>query len=152
MCLIRGYPLPVAKQFSDTWRHTNLAAKAPAHIYFILVSPAEMQRYNSYKQAVEAKGNFKQRNRTPGNENRRWHGTTRKCSLGDPGNTELCQNTTCALCSIITSSFDLAFYKTKTSWGRFGEYSSFLILTLLTVSQDAEFIPARLHRRVMPIR
>ena len=37
------------------------------------------------RKSVEARGNFKNVGRTAGNENRRWHGTLRSCTLGDQG-------------------------------------------------------------------
>ena len=58
--------------------------------------------------------------KSPGNENRRWHGTRRKCNIGDRGVTTLCTNPRCSLCSVIESSFDVGFYRGATGWGRFG--------------------------------
>lgn len=110
----------VAKQFNDTWKHTNIAGKVASRVYLVLNSSAQMAHYNAHRQAVEAKGNFTAKGRAPGNENRRWHGTKRKCLLGDPGHTQLCSDSTCALCCIVRTSFDIAFYKNNTSWGRFG--------------------------------
>ena len=43
-----------------------------------------------------------------------------ECSLGDPGNTALCANPGCALCSIICGSFDVSKVATNTNWARFG--------------------------------
>lgn len=58
------------------------------------------------RSATEAKGNFKTAGRALGNENRRWHGTTRLCTFGDPGNTQPCSHQACALCCIVNVSFD----------------------------------------------
>ena len=55
-----------------------------------------------------------------GNENRRWHGTRRKCNIGDKGVTGFCTDSKCSLCCIIKTSFDLKFFKGATGWGRFG--------------------------------
>ena len=63
------------------------------------------------RKSVEARGNFKNVGRTAGNENRRWHGTLRSCTLGDPGNTQLCTQAACAQCSILRTSFDVAKLK-----------------------------------------
>ncbi|CAG7848332.1 SubName: Full=Uncharacterized protein {ECO:0000313/EMBL:CCA74101.1} [Serendipita indica DSM 11827] len=110
----------VAHQFNSKWLHTNNPARPARFIYIILCSEAQNASYNAYRDRVEREGNFIARGRTPGNENRRFHGTTRACLLGDPGNTQLCSITTCGLCGIIRTSFDLKFYKGKTGWGRFG--------------------------------
>ena len=69
---------------------------------------------------VEAKHNFASRNKTRGNEKLRWHGTTRKCRIGDEGVTTPCSRSSCSLCCIIKSSFNISFFGKRTGWGRFG--------------------------------
>jgi hypothetical protein len=76
---------------------------------------------DSARNAVEAQGNFAARGFTLGNQRRRWHGTNRECNIGDNGRTSLCYSLQCSLCSIIRSSFDMAYSKKKTGWGRFGD-------------------------------
>lgn len=76
---------------------------------------------SGYRDSVEARGNFAAKGKSRGNENRRWHGTKRKCCLGDPGHMTFCAATDCALCCIIKTSFDLKFFKSSTGWGRFGQ-------------------------------
>lgn len=68
--------------------------------------------------AVEARGQFVSQGRSAGNENRRWHGTRRECNLGDKGNTTFCGSSTCSLCCIVKTSFDLSLWGKKTGWGR----------------------------------
>jgi hypothetical protein len=81
---------------------------------------------------VEARGRFASKpNMTAGNENRRWHGTRRECSLGDPGITAFCHYSTCSLCSIIRSSFDLNLFGNRKSgkkcgWGRYVQESTLI--------------------------
>ncbi|KAI3609198.1 hypothetical protein WG66_010664 [Moniliophthora roreri] len=67
--------------------------------------------------SVEARGQFVAAGRSKGNENRRWHGTRRECLLGDNGQTQFCTSTTCSLCCILRTSFDV----TKAAWGSFGQ-------------------------------
>ena len=62
---------------------------------------------SSLRDAVEARGHFAQDGRSPGNENRRWHGTTRECRLGDNGQTQFCSSASCSLCSIMIKSYDI---------------------------------------------
>lgn len=109
----------VAQQFKRSWRHTTACPKVRA-IYKIVSSQQILDKYSAYRDSVEARGNFTAVNRPPGNENRRWHGTRRKCALGDKGCTTFCSDLQCSLCCIIRTSFDLAHFGKKTSWGRFG--------------------------------
>lgn len=76
---------------------------------------------NSYHSSasVEARGQFVAAGRSIGNENRRWHGTRRECTLGDKGNTQMCGSQTCSLCCIVRTSFDLSLWGKKTGWGRY---------------------------------
>ena len=74
--------------------------------------------FGTNRTSVESRGKFAATGRSPGNENRRWHGTTRECLLGDNGNTTLCSSTSCSLCSIIRTSYSLNLFGKKTGWGR----------------------------------
>ena len=87
-----------------------------------------------YSNRVEAKRNFASKNQARGNEKRRWHGTTRKCRVGDKGVTTFCSNSSCALCCIMRSSFDLLFFAKKTGRGRFGA-------GIYTSSTSSKFVP-----------
>ena len=73
-----------------------------------------------YSNQLEYYGQFAARGKHIGNECLLWHGTRRVCNLGDPGNTALCANPGCALCSIICGSFDVSKVATNTNWARFG--------------------------------
>ena len=88
---------------------------------------------------MEARGKFVAMGRSCGNEKRRWHGTKRKCHLGDPGNTRFCTQEGCSLCCIIKSSFNLRFSKSATGWGRFG-------CGIYTSSTSSKFVPARSNK------
>jgi len=109
----------VEKQFKDTWRHKTTCPEVKA-VYKIVVTDASMAQYQKYLDGVESKGNFVAMGKSRGNENRRWHGTRRKCNLGDIGHHTFCADMECALCCIIQLSFDLKFFKAATGWGRFG--------------------------------
>ena len=43
-----------------------------------------------------------------GQEVFRYHGTARRCTLGNDGNTQLCTSTACPLCSILRTSFKVS--------------------------------------------
>ena len=69
---------------------------------------------------IERKGNFVAVGRSPGNENRRWHGTQRKCNIGDKGVTNFCTDSGCSLCCILKTSFDIRFVGRVTDRGIYG--------------------------------
>jgi hypothetical protein len=75
---------------------------------------------NPTRDKVEARGRFTSQGLALGNQQRRWHGTTRKCRIGDNGQATLCCSRECSLCCIIRSSFDISQAMKKTGWGRFG--------------------------------
>lgn len=109
----------VESQFRQAWRHNTTCPEIRA-IYKIIIAEESMKQYRQYLHSVEARGNFLAVGMSPGNENRRWHGTGRKCYLGDPGHTTFCAEAGCSLCCVIKSSFDIKFFKLATGWGRFG--------------------------------
>ena len=84
--------------------------------------------------SVEAKHNFASKGLPRGNENRRWHGTRRKCKLGDKGVKNFCGDSDCSLCRIVKTSLDLKYFKEATGWGRFGE-------GIYTSSTSSKFVP-----------
>ncbi|KAF8343527.1 hypothetical protein F5887DRAFT_1075647 [Amanita rubescens] len=110
----------VADQFKSSWRHGSTCPPVK-HVYKIMGSQTSLTAYNTYRNAVEVRGQFVATGRSAGNENRRWHGTTRECTLGDKGQTQFCSSPTCSLCCIVKSSFDLSLFGKKTGWGRFGK-------------------------------
>ncbi|KAG1821990.1 uncharacterized protein BJ212DRAFT_1445366 [Suillus subaureus] len=109
----------VADQFKTSWRHQT-ACPTVRRVHKVIVSPASIAKYEAYRAAVESRGNFVAAGRSAGNENRRWHGTTRECNLGDNGNSTLCSSQTCSLCCILRTSYNLNLFGKKTGWGRFG--------------------------------
>lgn len=109
----------VADQFKTSWRHQT-PCPTVRKVHKVISSPASIAKYEAYRAAVEGRGNFVAAGRSAGNENRRWHGTTRECNLGDNGNCTLCSSQTCSLCCILRTSYNLNLFGKKTGWGRFG--------------------------------
>ncbi|KAF8428873.1 ADP-ribosylation [Boletus edulis BED1] len=109
----------VADQFKVTWRHAT-PCPTVTRVYKVIGHPTSISKYEAYRTSVESRGKFAAAGRSSGNENRRWHGTTRECLLGDGGNTALCSSTSCSLCGIIRTSYSLNLFGKKTGWGRFG--------------------------------
>ena len=93
---------------------------------------------------MEDRGNFGALGKPRGNESRRWHGTKRKCNLGDPGKTTFCVDSECSLCCIIKSSFDLRFFKAATGWGRFGS-------GIYTSSTSSKFVSFQTNGRLLDV-
>ncbi|KAI0790013.1 hypothetical protein C8Q75DRAFT_136034 [Abortiporus biennis] len=110
----------VEAQFKTSWRHLDKVCPSVKHIYKIIGEQASLDKYDAYRDAVEARGQFVKDGRAAGNENRRWHGTTRECRLGDKGHVHFCLSTSCSLCCIMKTSYDLGLWGKKTGWGRFG--------------------------------
>jgi len=110
----------VEGQFGASWRYIDKKCPTVRHIYNIVAEQASLDKYDAYCDAVEARGRFVQDGRPAGNENRRWHGTTLECKLGDKGHSQFCASSTCPLCCIVKTSCDLGLWGKKTGWGRFG--------------------------------
>jgi len=111
----------VVKQFNATWQ----SGKAPTveRVCKVINAKATEDAFQKYRMQVEGKGNFAQLKKTPGNENRRWHGTYRHCNLGDsPNNLTTCGNTACSMCNIVRTSFDMK-YNVRGAYGM-GIYTS----------------------------
>ncbi|KAG6331006.1 hypothetical protein ID866_8086, partial [Astraeus odoratus] len=96
----------VADQFKTSWR-CQTPCPTVRRVYKVVCSRSSTNMYETYRDQVEARGNFVASGRSPGNENRRWHGTKRQCLLGDNGNTTLCSSSSCSLCGIIRNSYSL---------------------------------------------
>ncbi|KAJ7888787.1 hypothetical protein B0H13DRAFT_2252732, partial [Mycena leptocephala] len=111
----------VTDQFKASWRHTGKVCPPVRRVYKIVSTQAALAGYKAYQTTVENTGHFVASGRSAGNENRRWHGTRRECTLGDRGQAQFCSSTTCSLCCIIKSSFDISLWGKKTGWGRFGK-------------------------------
>ncbi|KAL1740193.1 hypothetical protein HDZ31DRAFT_5374, partial [Schizophyllum fasciatum] len=110
----------VANQFKRSWRHPSKRCPIVRRVFSIIPPRKVVSRYEDYQRQVEIRGNFAAHGRSAGNENRRWHGTKRDCSLGERGQMQPCVSPTCSTCCIIRNSFDLRFFKGRTGWGRFG--------------------------------
>ena len=129
------YQMTVRTQFIQSWKHNTVCPDVRV-IYKVICTEGSSAKYDQYlyegslrylacvrftdlfyhRDMVEAKGNFAASRKSRGNEKRRWYGTGRKCLLGDPGNTEFCEDRECPLCCVIRTSFNLNFF----TGGRFG--------------------------------
>ncbi|KAG8819853.1 hypothetical protein FRC17_010322, partial [Serendipita sp. 399] len=67
----------VENQFTSKWVGSPVpTVKA---VYMVMTSESDMKKFEAYRDKIEAKNNHKSRGREPGNQQRRWHGTTRVC-------------------------------------------------------------------------
>ncbi|KAG9028781.1 hypothetical protein FS837_003782 [Tulasnella sp. UAMH 9824] len=96
----------IIKQFNDTWQGSN---KPMVHrICKVVNTKAVENRFQEYRQKVEQVGNWVSLGKTAGNEASRWHGTNPECTVGDdPNKLEICTSTSCTLCRVIRTSFDM---------------------------------------------
>ncbi|KAH9067953.1 ADP-ribosylation, partial [Lactarius vividus] len=100
----------VEKQFTEQWKH-------PTPV------PTVIKIWRIYgERSVLDRFFLERRTGTSGaNTRRRFHGTIRKCRLGDTSTDgALCKLSDCNMCSIIRSSFQLAHVGKRTNFGRFG--------------------------------
>ncbi|KAG9010484.1 hypothetical protein FRB90_007797 [Tulasnella sp. 427] len=112
----------IAKQFRSTWKDEGQIPPV-IRLYKIVNSQKVEDAYEDYKKSVERNGKFATRGMAPGNENRRWHGTVRKCNIGDsPANLMPCNFQDCFLCSILHTSYDVK--RSTLGWFGKGIYST----------------------------
>ncbi|KAG8887178.1 hypothetical protein FRB98_000388 [Tulasnella sp. 332] len=67
----------VRRQFDISWKHKNKPKPKVKYIYEVIQTEGTTDRYERYRNSVEAQGNFLARGKPPGNECRRWYGSKR---------------------------------------------------------------------------
>jgi len=101
----------VERQFQQSWKPANRAScPRVKHVYRVVDSSNSVESYYEYL-------------RTHGNECFRYHGTKRRCQLGNDGYTTLCTYSLCNACSIIRTSFDVSLPNPSGALGQ-GIYTS----------------------------
>jgi len=80
----------VEQMFKSAWKGSNVPSIKK--VYKIIENKSFLLPFDRYKKHV-------------GNEVFRYHGTSRRCTLGSLGNTRLCPSNACSLCSILRTSF-----------------------------------------------
>ncbi|KAG9005185.1 hypothetical protein FRB94_001802 [Tulasnella sp. JGI-2019a] len=101
----------VCFQFATSWRHTNVSRPSVRLVYKVRYDPDLHKRYKSYLSRV-------------GNEQQLFHGTSRKCRIGDPGEDAfICYDADCSLCQILRTSFSVRYALGTGMFGS-GIYSS----------------------------
>ncbi|KAG8972364.1 hypothetical protein FRC05_010075 [Tulasnella sp. 425] len=122
----------IAKQFGTSWKE-EIQIPPVIRIYKIVNSKKVEEAYEGYKKAVEKQGKFSTRGMAPGNERRRWHGTVRKCNIGDsPQILTPCNQPECSVCSILRTSYEVK----RSTVGWFGKG----IYTTATSSGSNEYV------------
>jgi len=101
----------IEKYFKSCWQKLTQNGLEILHVL-------EVQNSKLSKDFEEYYLELQSRNQDP-NDQERWHGTKRKCKLYET--LELCSDTTCALCSIVTHGFDQKRAQSNISFGRFGK-------------------------------
>ncbi|KAJ7437454.1 hypothetical protein B0H11DRAFT_2107222 [Mycena galericulata] len=91
----------VASAFQDSWKHTDRKLKKVRYIYEIKECFAPGSR-DSFDTFLQKKGYSMK----VGNNQYLWHGTSRKCAVGDDAqNAQLCHDSDCALCQIMRTGY-----------------------------------------------
>ncbi|KAG8941160.1 hypothetical protein FRC04_004684 [Tulasnella sp. 424] len=114
----------VTDQWTKEWKHTA----NPPQIRFMWLIVQNRSLHNAFEaklQAIDASYNFKAEGMFPANERRRWHGTKRECTVGDPGTTPtgFCKSPTCSMCIVMQRSFDKEKCAAGSMFGK-GVYTS----------------------------
>ncbi|KAG8990019.1 hypothetical protein FRB90_001968 [Tulasnella sp. 427] len=114
----------VTDQWNKEWKHTP----NPPQIRFMWLIVQNRALHNAFEarlQAIDASYKFKAEGMFPANERRRWHGTKRECTVGDPGTTPtgFCQSPTCSMCIVMQRSFDKEKCAAGSMFGK-GVYTS----------------------------
>ncbi|KAH9969951.1 hypothetical protein BJV74DRAFT_954173 [Russula compacta] len=105
----------VANQFTEKWKHPTQVPTV-IKIWKIYEDRSVLDQFSRYQLEVERRTGI-----PSGNTRRRFHGTIRKCSLGDTSlDGALCPDSSCNMCRIIETSFQLAHVGQHTHFGRFG--------------------------------
>jgi hypothetical protein len=99
----------VEKKFKKSWQGGQ-ACPSIKKVYKVVENSNFLIPYDEY---------LKQH----GNECFRYHGTRRSCQLGNDGQTTLCTSSSCAVCSILKTSFKVSL-ATPGGWFGQGVYSS----------------------------
>ncbi|GJE95772.1 hypothetical protein PsYK624_119590 [Phanerochaete sordida] len=123
----------IAALFREKWLHPPTEKKPlpgdVVKIYKVYSRKNHVARFRAYKELK-------------GNPRRRWHGTTRRCCIGDD-NADFCTDEQCAMCGILKNSFLVD--KAKTPGKPDGGHSGFQrfgmgIYTSATSSKSYDYI------------
>jgi len=99
----------VESKFRQSWK-AGTPCPSVKNVYRVVESSASIDAYYGYLN-------------THGNECFRFHGTDRRCRLGDDGHTTLCTSSFCSVCSIIRTSFKVSLANPGGAFGQ-GIYTS----------------------------
>ncbi|CAG8764310.1 4887_t:CDS:2 [Cetraspora pellucida] len=111
----------IENQFLSSWKHQNKLIPQIFKIFKIKNGNLE-DRYNIKRTLVERNRNlankpFNGRRMTAGNEQKRFHGTSVVCKIGETG--KLCSSNKCAVCCIIKNGYKI--FETNKNFQRFGK-------------------------------
>ena len=109
--------LKVEQKFKRAWKGSGVPSIKK--VYKIFENKSFLPQFDSYRfvwsRWIRALEDFEVLThlncfgrRRVGNEVSLYHGTSRRCTLGSRGNTRPCPSTTCALCSILRTSFRIS--------------------------------------------
>ncbi|KAH9969952.1 hypothetical protein BJV74DRAFT_867848 [Russula compacta] len=125
----------VVNQFTKKWEHPTQVPTV-IKVWKIYGKLSVLGRFTVYRAGVEHRTGI-----PGGNTRRRFHGTIRKCCLGDTSfNRALCSDRSCSMCRIIEISFQLSHVGQHTYFSRFGAG----IYTTATSSKANDYYDGRM--------
>ncbi|KAF9492342.1 ADP-ribosylation [Pleurotus eryngii] len=109
------------RYFHTGWKHPN-KPKPEVHRIFKVVFPEHsLKPFREYRTLIDSQLTSTTLKPLPGNESLMFHGTNRRCQIGDEkGNVMLCSLPECFLCSVLRGSYDIAKCGSKNRFKRFG--------------------------------
>ncbi|KJA15872.1 hypothetical protein HYPSUDRAFT_193948 [Hypholoma sublateritium FD-334 SS-4] len=101
----------VEDKFKEAWKYSGTASRPPVRkVLKVIGTKTFFEPFNEYKKHI-------------GNVVFCYHGTKKSCQLGSADQTQLCFTATCALCSILRTSFRTDLAGSYTAFGS-GIYTS----------------------------
>ncbi|KAG9036312.1 hypothetical protein FRB95_009234, partial [Tulasnella sp. JGI-2019a] len=95
--------LELQRLFMNGWKHFQKGCPSVVNVCAIDLTVALSRSYEAYRLQLEQQLGQQQLD-----ERKVFHGTLRRCCIGDPPNkTQLCDESDCSMCSIIRVSFQL---------------------------------------------
>jgi len=86
----------ISNLFKNTWKTSGLCPEV-LRVYKIVENKSHATAYGKFRKA-----------HVKSNEERRWHGTSCECDVGNPDREDICDSLECQLCQTISHSFDIS--------------------------------------------
>ncbi|KAH6913472.1 hypothetical protein BKA70DRAFT_723172 [Coprinopsis sp. MPI-PUGE-AT-0042] len=113
--------IELSKSFKKGWLHPKKKRPHIHSIFRVAMSEEVLQPFYQYRARIASAPGLAGRIENPANEQLLFHGTTRRCLLGDdPRSIRPCDLPLCSLCSVIRKSYEVKMCGAKHRFKRFG--------------------------------